>query len=106
MLVWKSPVGIAESSGASPPRRLSSSLARPKSRIFACPRSVTNRLAGLMSRWATPLRCAASSASAMWIAYSTTSSLGSGRPVSRLFSVWPSSSSMAMNIRPSASSAS
>jgi hypothetical protein len=39
-------------------------LASPKSRIFACPRSVTKMFAGLMSRWIMPLACAASSASA------------------------------------------
>ena len=32
------------------------SLARPKSRILACPRSVTKMFAGLMSRWTMPLR--------------------------------------------------
>src|SRR2546430_10674862 len=29
--------------------------ARPKSRILACPRSVTKRFAGLISRWTMPL---------------------------------------------------
>jgi hypothetical protein len=35
-------------------------LASPKSRILACPRLVTNRLAGLMSRWMIPSLWAAS----------------------------------------------
>src|SRR6202140_265414 len=34
--------------------------ANPKSRILACPRSVKNRFAGLMSRWTIPLEWAAS----------------------------------------------
>src|SRR5215469_3034702 len=42
--------------------------ANPKSRIFACPRSLTKMLAGLMSRWMIPLQCAASSASAISMA--------------------------------------
>ena len=42
--------------------------ARPKSRIFACPRAVTKIFAGLMSRWTIPLACAASRASAISIA--------------------------------------
>ena len=42
--------------------------ARPKSSIFACPRVVTKMLAGLMSRCTMPCECAASSASAIWIA--------------------------------------
>src|ERR1700691_1015245 len=41
--------------------------ARPKSRIFACPRFVTKMFAGLMSRWTMPFACAASSASAIWM---------------------------------------
>ena len=43
-------------------------LARPKSRILAWPRSVTKMLAGLMSRWTMPLPWAASSASAISMA--------------------------------------
>lgn len=35
-------------------------LARPKLRILACPREVTNKFAGLMSRWMIPAECAAS----------------------------------------------
>ena len=42
---------------ASPRRRPSAvTFARPKSRIFACPRRVTKMLAGLMSRWMMPSR--------------------------------------------------
>ena len=37
------------------------SLATPKSRSLMCPRVVTNRLAGLTSRWTMPFSCAASS---------------------------------------------
>ena len=33
--------------------------ARPKSRIFTIPSFVTKRFSGLMSRWMTPLSCAA-----------------------------------------------
>ena len=36
--------------------------ARPKSSTFTCPASLTMMLPGLMSRWTTPLACAASSA--------------------------------------------
>ena len=52
----------------SSPPPLGRTLARPKSRIFAWPRLVTNRFAGLMSRWTMPAACAASSASAISIA--------------------------------------
>ena len=40
-------VGIAERLAATP---AGTNFASPKSKIFACPRSVTNMLAGLMSR--------------------------------------------------------
>ena len=49
------------------------SVARPKSRILACPREVTKMLAGLMSRWTMPFECAASSASAISMAMSSNS---------------------------------
>ncbi len=48
---------LAESSGGR------ATFARPKSRIFACPRLVTKNICGLMSRWMMPCACAASSAS-------------------------------------------
>ena len=50
------------------------SLARPKSRILAWPRLVTKIFAGLMSRWTMPSACAASSASAISIARSSSAS--------------------------------
>ena len=53
---------------ASSPPPAARTLASPKSRIFACPRAVTKRFAGLMSRWTMPAVCAASSASAISIA--------------------------------------
>jgi len=40
-------------------------LAKPKSSILACPRSVTKMFAGLMSRCVIPFVCAASNASAI-----------------------------------------
>jgi len=46
------------------PRR-AGSFANPKSRIFACPRSVRKMFAGLTSRWTMPFACAASSPSAI-----------------------------------------
>ena len=57
-------MGFSEESDAAP---WWLSLARPKSRSFACPRGVTNTFAGFRSRWTTPLPCAASSASAIWM---------------------------------------
>src|SRR5438093_7029550 len=53
-----------------------------------------------MSRWMMPLACAASSASAIWIARSSNTSISSGCFPIRCFSVRPSSSSMAMKYRP------
>ena len=49
------------------------SFARPKSRIFAWPRSTRKILAGLMSRWTMPLACAASSPLAIWMPISSSS---------------------------------
>jgi hypothetical protein len=54
-------------------------LANPKSSILACPRPVTNRLAGLMSRWMMPSLCAASSASAISMPSESTVSSGVGQ---------------------------
>ena len=44
------------------------SLAKPKSRTFACPFGVTITLAGFRSRWITPCSWASSSASAISMA--------------------------------------
>ena len=65
---------------------------------------VTNMFAGLMSRWTMPFACAASSASAIWMPRSRTSSISSGLPAIRCRSVCPSSNSIAMKVRPSVSS--
>ena len=59
-------------------------LASPKSRIFAWPRLVTNRFAGLMSRCTMPAACAASSASAISIASVSSRSMSSGRAADAL----------------------
>ena len=48
-------------------------LARPKSKTFTWPRSVTKMFAGLMSRWMIPLLWAAQSASAISIPHASTS---------------------------------
>ena len=53
-------------------------LARPKSMILACPREVTKMFAGLISRCTIPRVCAASSASTIWMARSSSSSSFSG----------------------------
>ena len=76
-------------------------LARPKSKILACPRVVTNKFAGLMSRWTMPLECAASSASAISIPNSSSNSISNGRPDILCFSVAPSRNSMTMKGWPS-----
>ena len=68
-------------------------VANPKSRILACPRSVAKMFAGLMSRWTMPLPCAASSASAISIASGKICSESSGRLAIRCLSVWPSRNS-------------
>ena len=49
-------------------------MARPKSRIFACPRSVMKMFAGLISRWTIPAAWAASRASASCVLSSRTAS--------------------------------
>ena len=53
-------------------------LASPKSSSFTEPSVVTMMLAGFRSRCTTPLRCAASRASAIWIASRTASSTDAG----------------------------
>ncbi len=77
--------------------------ASPKSSTLASPRRVTNRFAGLMSRWTMPLPWAACNASATCEPMRTISSTGIGEPESRYFKVWPSMSSMTRNGRPSSS---
>jgi hypothetical protein len=57
-------VGTFETSGRAAARESELTFASPKSRIFACSRSVMKMFAGLMSRWTMPRWCAASSASA------------------------------------------
>ena len=66
------------------------SLARPKSSTLTCPRDVSIRLAGLMSRCVMPCACAASRASTIWSAIATMSGpaigvlgnpLGQGQPL-------------------------
>ena len=49
--------------------------ATPKSRIFSTPRSVTTRLAGLMSRWTIPASCARDRPAASCVAMSTVSAI-------------------------------
>ena len=61
---WSSTV-VGESGLSTPPLSGNPIFARPKSRIFASPRSVTKMFAGLRSRWTMPGRCATSSASAI-----------------------------------------
>ena len=74
--------------------------ANPKSRILACPREVTNRFAGLMSRWVIPAECAASKAVGD---LDGQRKQGIDRRVvarqMRCFSVVPSRNSMTMNDR-------
>ena len=52
--------------------------ARPRSRTLACPRLVTKMFAGLMSRWIIPFWWAASRASEIWMARSSSSSILKG----------------------------
>ncbi|HTM24622.1 MAG TPA: hypothetical protein VL225_05460 [Vicinamibacterales bacterium] len=59
---WKVAARVA-SSGSIRTRR-----ATPKSSTFTCPDEAIITLAGLMSRWTTPARCAAASAAAIWMA--------------------------------------
>jgi hypothetical protein len=75
-------------------------LARPKSKILACPLSVRKIFAGLMSRWTMPFECAAFSPSATCIATSSIVSNSNGRPEIMCFRVLPSRYSMAMNALP------
>jgi len=74
--------------------------ASPKSRSFV-PVRVSITLPGFRSRWMTPCRCARSSASAISVAYWTTSSAGSGPRERRAASVSPSRYSMTRKSTPS-----
>ena len=65
---------------------------------------VTKTFAGLMSRWTIPFAWAASNASAIWMPRSSTVSISSGLPAIMCRRVCPSSSSIAMKVRPSDSS--
>ena len=70
--------------------------AKPKSRIFACPRLVMKMFAGLMSRWTIPSEWAASSASAISMADDSSVPTSMRLPAMRCFRVMPSRYSMAM----------
>ena len=91
---WTSPDIVARADALT--GTAASSLASPKSRIFAC-RDVTKTLPGLMSRCTTPARCAASSASAMSRAIASSSSAAISRIGSASGRRSASSHSMAMN---------
>ncbi len=91
-------VASSEPAASSP-----NTFARPKSRSFASPRSVTNTFAGFRSRCRIPAAWAASSASATCEPSSSTRSVGNGRPDTRCLSVWPCIRSMAMKGFPSCS---
>ena len=67
----------------------SANFARPKSRILT-PSSVIIRLPGLTSRCTTPCACAFASPSAISVAISSASAIGSAPRSSFCFSVWPS----------------
>ena len=81
-----------------------SSLASPKSNTLTRPSSVTMTLLGFKSRCTMPRSCAADNASASGTPISK--NCGSGRPpgTMRVSRLWPSTSSMAINRLPSASS--
>ena len=70
-----------------------SALARPKSSTLTLPSGVTFTLAGFRSRCTIPFSCAASSASAIWRAIASASSIGSGPAAIFSASVSPSTSS-------------
>ena len=66
------------------------SLANPKSRIFTAPGFVTNRLAGLMSRWTMPAPWASDSPVPTCVAMSIASASARGPRAMRSLSVSPS----------------
>ena len=68
-------VGDCIGSGADDESGLTA-LARPKSRTLMVPSGRSLMLAGFRSRWMTPISCAASSASAIWRASGSASSIG------------------------------
>jgi hypothetical protein len=72
----------------------SASFANPKSSTFTVPSGRTLMFAGFRSRWTIPCSCAASSASAICFAISSTSSTGIGPRAIRSASVSPSTSSI------------
>ena len=78
-----------------PPRTAGFSIrAMPKSRILARPSLVRKMFSGLMSRWITPILCAASSPSAMRLAISVARGGARGPERRRSASVSPWSSSV------------
>ena len=79
--IWVAAVVIvAEPCGSPDAGPASSALARPKSSTLTVPSSRTLTLAGLRSRWITLASCAASRASAIWLAMPSASSRGIGPP--------------------------
>ena len=74
-------------------------LCQSKIENLGVPARVTNRFAGLMSRWVIPAECAASKPSAISMASGSSVSIGIGLPRIRCFSVVPSRNSMTMNDR-------
>ncbi len=79
----------------------SNSLARPKSSSLTSPVSASIALAGLMSRWSTPRRCAAASPRHRPIAIGNSCAIATGRrSLSRL---WPRTNSDTRYGRPSSS---
>ena len=77
----------------------------PKSRTLTLPLRVRNMFSGLMSRWTTPLACAAASTSRSCVAIERASTTGSRRSLRshRRSTVSPSSSSMTRKTIPSSS---
>jgi len=61
----------------------SSAFAKPTSSTFTWPPRVSMTFAGFKSRWMMPFSCAASSASVIWRAITSTSSTGSAPRFSR-----------------------
>ena len=65
------------------------SFAKPKSRIFACPRLVTKMFAGLISRCTMPFAWAASRASGTCTPKSRTASMSRGSPLNQMLERLP-----------------
>src|ERR1035437_1592267 len=70
--------------------------ARPKSRIFTSPESVTITLPGLRSRWTIPAACAARNASAIWVLYCSVLATPTPPGGIKSASVFPDTSSITM----------